>query len=291
MNNSIIQDKLKDYNTSSIEQETNAIKEIVQEIILYGLSTTGFFDQALFQGGTALRILYGLQRFSEDMDFILKKKDSDFAWHKYIESIMAICEEYGIIANVTDKSKANSSIQRLFIKDDSIGKLIDLSFKHQHGLSLTIKLEIDVNPPLGSSVETKYLDFPLVYAIQAQDLSSNFACKSHALLCRPYVKGRDWYDFIWYVSKKIIPNLSLFQNAIDQAGPWEKQKIKVTSDWYISQLKNKINEMDWVKAKADVERFLNDRDRQQLSLWSKELFMDRVHKLEKYMQGDPLNVL
>lgn len=283
MNQSIIQEKLKEYNVSTIEQEKNAIKEIIQEVILYGLSTMAFFDNALFQGGTALRILYGLKRFSEDLDFILKKPDQNFNWKKYIDGIRTICEEYGIIADISDKSKNTVAIQKLFIKNDSIGKVIDLSFKNHSHSKITIKLEIDTNPPLGSTTEIKYLDFPLIHAVAAQDLASNFASKCHALLCRPYIKGRDWYDFLWYVSKNVTPNLILLQNALYQMGPWKNKKIDVTHRWFIEKLKQRIMTINWEDAKADVERFLNERDRQQLSLWQSDLFLDRAMKLEEYM--------
>lgn len=99
------------------------------------------------------------------------------------------------------------------------------------------------------------------------------------------MKGRDWYDFLWYISKKIIPNLVLFENAIEQKGPWENQHLKITPQWYISQLKDKIEKIDWNQAKKDVERFLNEQDRQQLTLWSKELFLDRLKKLESYIES------
>lgn len=282
MDNSIIQQRLKEANPKTLEEQTHILKEIVQEVILYGLSTIHFFDKVLFQGGTALRILYGLPRFSEDMNFILKNPYETFDWQVYMNGIQDICEEYGIVTNIIDKSKAHTSIQRLFIKNDSIGKVLDLSFKHQANSSLLIKLEIDINPPLGSNSEVKYLDFPLLHTIEAQDLASNFSGKCHALLCRKYTKGRDWYDFLWYVAKKMTPNLHYLQNAINQTGPWEGQNINVTPEWFIDKLNKKIENTDWHDAANDVERFLNNKDRKQLSLWSKILFRDRANKLAQF---------
>ena len=110
------------------------------------------------------------------------------------------------------------------LKDNSIGKIIDLTFKHYANKKLIIKLEIDTNPPLGSDLEIKFLDFPLDYSIVAQNLSSNFAGKIHALLCRNYTKGRDWYDFSWYISRKVTLNFKLLTNALRQQGPWQGQK-------------------------------------------------------------------
>ena len=283
MNGSIIKEKLEAYQSETLEQEVNAIKEIVQEIILYGLSVAGFFEKALFQGGAALRILHGLQRFSEDMDFVLQEPDDNFNWKRYIATIESICEEYGIATTIKDRSQVDSSIARLFIKNDSIGKVIDFSFMDLKNSKVMIKLEIDTNPPAGSLVESKFLDFPLIYAVQAQDLASNFACKCHALLCRPYTKGRDWYDFLWYVSKSVVPNLHLLKNAIDQVGPWHNQSINMSQAWLLSMLREQISMINWDDAKTDVERFLNERDRQQLALWGRTLFMDRVQKLEDHL--------
>lgn len=282
----LIQDRLGTYSLKSIEQEKDAIKEIMQEIILYGLSVGNFFETALFQGGTALRILHGLPRFSEDLDFILQKPDPNFNWSIYVKCIQNICEEYGIIPNITDKSKVDSTVKKLFLKDNSFGNILDLSFKHIAAEKITIKIEVDVNPPAGSIAQIKYLDFPLNYAILAQDLSSNFAGKSHALLCRKYVKGRDWYDFLWYVSKRVVPNFNLLRNAIYQVGPWEKKHVDLTPNWYITQLKEKVSKIDWNKAKLDVERFLNMEDRKQLSIWGKDFFIDRVEKLEQTIQAN-----
>ena len=112
----------------------------------------------------------------------------------------------------------------MFLKDDSIGKMIDLSFVHHPGKKLTIKFEIDTNPPQGSNIDIKFLEFPLNCSIVAQDLSSSFAGKCHALLCREYIKGRDWYDFAWYVAKRISPNFEFLEHALYQQGPWANQK-------------------------------------------------------------------
>lgn len=275
----LIQERLKNYSPQSAEEELDAIKEIVQEIVLYGLSTSHFFKKALFQGGTALRILYGLPRFSEDLDFILKEPELNFNWTPYIENIKIICEEYGLIPNIIDKSNVSSNVKKMFIKDNSFGKILDLSFNRHSEQKITIKFEVDVFPPAGSISEIKYLDFPLNYAVEAQDLSSNFAGKSHALLCRKYLKGRDWFDFVWYISKRVKPNLIFLKNALYQTGPWEGQNVEVTPDWYLTTFTEKINHINWLQAKSDVEMFLNQKEREQLSLWGKEFFLDRLEKL------------
>lgn len=280
MNNPIIEARLSQYTINTLEDEENALKEIIQEIALYALSTTDFFTQAQFQGGTALRILYQLPRFSEDLDFILKKTKQDFQWEKYIKAITDTFQLYGIEPEVKDRSKASNSIQRPFLKDDSIGKTLNLNFQHNTRKKLLIKLEIDTNPPLGSTDELKYLDFPIDYAINAQDLPSNFSGKCHALLCRPYEKGRDWFDFLWYISRDIPLNLAFLQNAINQCGPWKGKNTPTTKKWVIDSLENKIKKIDWGKAKLEIQRFINPEFKSSIDLWSETFFLVKTKKLK-----------
>lgn len=284
----IIDARLETYSPNTIEDEEHALKEILQEIALYGLANANFFNTAIFQSGTALRILYRLPRFSEDLDFILKKPDPSFKWEPYMDAIISTCKQYGVHPEIIDKSRVNSTVKKMFLKDDSIGKIIDLSFVHHPGRKLAIKFEIDTNPPLGSDFEIKFVEFPLDYSIIAQDLSSSFAGKCHALLCREYIKGRDWYDFTWYVARRITPNLIFLGNAIDQQGPWANQKIIVTPKWFIEAMQNKIKSIDWNKAASDVAPFLNIQDKQTLSLWGINFFMDKLNKLENFLALTPI---
>lgn len=280
MATNIIDERLKTYTTNIIEDEEHALKEILQEIALYGLANANFFDKAIFHGGSALRILYGLPRFSEDLDFLLKIPDLHFKWEPYMDAIIATCKQYGVHPEVTDKSRVNNTVKKMFLKDDSIGKIIDLSFVHHPGRKLTIKFEIDTNPPLGSNFDIKFLEFPLDYSIIAQDLSSSFAGKCHALLCREYIKGRDWYDFTWYVAKKIVPNFIFLSHALYQQGSWANQENDITPAWFINAMQQKIHSIDWNKAANDVAPFLNDQDKKTLNLWSIEFFMDKLSKLK-----------
>lgn len=282
MTTHIIDERLKTYALHTVEGEEHALKEILQEIALYGLSNADFFDKAIFQGGSALRILYGLPRFSEDLDFLLKKPDPVFNWEPYMNAIVTTCKQYGVHPEVIDKSRAHSAVKKMFLKDDSIGKIIDLSFAHHPGKKMSIKFEIDTNPPLGSHLEVKFLEFPLDYSILTQDLSSSFAGKCHALLCRDYVKGRDWYDFTWYVAKKVTPNFIFLENALDQQGPWANQHQHVTLAWFIEAMQEKIKQIDWHKAVSDVEPFLGVTERQALKLWSVDFFMDKLSRLSAY---------
>ena len=265
IHHSIINERLKKYSASTMEAEENALKEILQEIILNALSEANFFQEAIFHGGSCLRIVYNLPRFSEDLDFMLKQVNLNFRWAPYQQTIIDVCQQYGISPE---------------IKDNSIGKILELSFKHYPQKKLNIKLEIDINPPAGSNTEMKFLDFPLDFPIEIQELPSNFANKSHALLCRTYDKGRDWYDFLWYVKQEIIPNFDLLSNAINQQGPWAGQQIQVTPIWYIEQLANKIKSIHWEAAKKEISPFLQQREKKALELWSINFFMQKLNKLK-----------
>src|SRR3990167_4344309 len=281
MAENIIDERLKAYTANTIEDEEHALKEILQEISLYGLSNANFFDKAIFHGGSALRILHGLPRFSEDLDFLLKNPNPHFEWEPYMDAIIATCKQYGVHPEITDKSRVNNTVKKMFLKDDSIGKIIDLSFVHHPGKKLAIKFEIDTHPPEGSHWDIKFLEFPLDYSIVAQDLSSSFAGKCHALLCRKYIKGRDWYDFTWYVAKKIVPNFVFLEHALDQQGPWAKQKKIVTPAWFFNAMQQKIKSIAWDKAANDVSPFLSGQDKKTLSLWGIDFFIDKLNKLEK----------
>lgn len=171
-------------------------------------------------------------------------------------------------------------MREALLKDNSIGNQLNLRFYQGHATpTLKIKLEIDVNPPAGSAFEHAYLDFPLDFEVCHQDLPSNFALKIHALLCRPYLKGRDWYDFNWYIKQGVRPNLPHLQAALFQYGPWKVQPLNVTSSWVMNTLNEKIATIDWLKATEDVERFLSTAEKQSLKLWSGKFFKSKVDQL------------
>ncbi|MDT8385673.1 MAG: nucleotidyl transferase AbiEii/AbiGii toxin family protein [Gammaproteobacteria bacterium] len=279
----LIQKRLAEYKAASLIEEENALKEIVQEIILFALWRADFFEVAAFQGGTSLRILHGLNRFSEDIDFILREPNPGFRWQPYLENIAKTCEEFGIAPEVLDRQHMDQHVKAALIKDTSIANQLNLSFfNNQRGKKLTIKLEIDANPPRGSGFEFTYLDFPVDYEVCHQDLGSNFALKTHALLCRPYIKGRDWYDFNWYVAQGITPKLELLKNALFQYGPWQGQNLNVDREWLVKTLGEKIAAINWLDAAEDVERFLKPVEQKSLTLWSEKFFVNKLHQLAAY---------
>ena len=270
----IIQEKLNSYHCQSTQEEDHALKEITQELVLNSLYNSGFFKVAAFQGGTALRILHGLMRFSEDLDFALLKVDPKFDLNAYLGSMNAELKAFGYDVKVEGRTSANA-VQNTFRKEDSLGRLLSVNYPKVDGpkRSLKIKLEVDTNPPAGAKSETKFLDFPINFSVTAHDLPSLFAGKSHALLCREYVKGRDWFDFLWYVGQRVTPNFEFLAHALEQFGPWKKKKMKVDLEWYRKEMTQRIGDLDWAKAKADVHRFLRPVDVKTLDLWNAGFFL------------------
>lgn len=281
----LIQKRLSEYKVIGPVEEENALKEIVQEIMLFSLWRADFFDVAAFQGGTSLRILHGLTRFSEDIDFILIEPNPAFSWQPYLQKLTETCNEFGIEPEALDKKNMDKAVRTAVIKDTSIANQLNLSFmNNKTDRKLTVKLEIDCNPPTGSDFEYSYLDFPVDFEVCHQDMSSNFALKTHALLCRPYLKGRDWYDFGWYIAKGVTPNLLLLQNALEQYGPWKGQDINVDREWIIAALGEKIASIIWQDAAKDVERFLKPVEQKSLMLWSVGFYMSKLSKLDVLLQ-------
>ena len=279
MSTKIIQDRLDSYQCSTAIEEEQALREITQEVALAALGRTDFFKYAAFQGGTCLRIFYGTNRFSEDFDFLLKEPDQNFNLDTYLKTLSIELEAYGYRLETTDRSKADSTVKKAFIKDNSIGKVLQLNHLRadRSMRKIRIKLEIDTNPPEASNYEIKYLDFPFVSSVTTQDLPSLFAGKIHALLCREYTKGRDWYDFIWYAGRSVEINYRFLASALKQQGPWQGQELKIDKEWTIQALHEKICSLDWQEAKDDIRRFVRQNELASLELWTKELFLDRLN--------------
>jgi predicted nucleotidyltransferase component of viral defense system len=277
----MIQDRLDGYGCRSTLEEEQALREITQEIVLAAMGRTDFFQKAGFQGGTCLRIFHGMNRFSEDLDFALQKPDASFALQSYLEGLAKELTAYGYGLEMDDRSKVDQTVRLAFVKDDSLGNLLQLNYKPAAGplRKLRIKLEVDTNPPAGASFETKYLDFPFPSAVCVFDLSSLFAGKLHALLCREYLKGRDWYDFIWYTARRTPANYALLSSALDQMGPWKGQGVRTDHAWCVEQLQTKIKSTDWKHAREDVRRFVKPNELPSLDLWSREFFLVQTDKL------------
>ncbi|WP_370175774.1 nucleotidyl transferase AbiEii/AbiGii toxin family protein [Sphingobium abikonense] len=277
----IIQEKLRQYRAANAVEEENATKEIIQEIALYALWRGDFFDVALFQGGTSLRILHRLPRFSEDLAFMLRSPNPEFDWAPYLKTLVKVFAQFGLKLDAQPKERMDKTVREAVLKDNSIASQLDLTFAGTgRRKTIRIKLEIDTNPPPGSGEASTFLDFPADYEVRHQDLPSNFALKIHALLCRGYLKGRDWYDFSWYISNGVTPNLTHLQAALIQAGPWTGQEgFNIDMAWLENTLRNTIATIDWKAAADDVRRFLRPAEAKSLALWSDRFFLAKLEKM------------
>ena len=277
----IIEQMLSKYEIESEDELINALKEIYQEIALLGLYRGGFFKKAAFYGGTALRIIHGLDRFSEDLDFSLLKKDPAFEIEDYFSYIIDEFEALGIKMTLTKKSKSQkSNIESAFLKNDTSIHTLNIEIDNlpnildgiHSGKKIKIKFEIDINPPLKFQTQAHILLLPTTFNIIAMTLPSLYAGKLHALLFRNWktrVKGRDWYDFEWYVKRGIKVNLEHLQERMVESGdinrdnPLTVEKLKIL-------IKEKIGTLDIEKAKQEVQVFIKDRSI--LDFWSRDYF-------------------
>lgn len=276
----MVQQRLDSYQCRTALEEEHAVREITQEIVLAALGRGEFFKQALFQGGTCLRVFHGLNRFSEDLDFILREPNPDFRLHEHIQHLTEELSAFGYQIEITDRAKAETAVQTAFLKDSSLGRLIELRQADRSGplRKIRIKLEVDTNPPAASGAVLEYLDFPFVSGVATQDMPSLFAGKMHALLCRKQVKGRDWYDFIWYTGRRIGVNETFLSAAIDQLGPWQGQGVAADKSWMLKALEDKIAAIDWKQAANDARPFVRANELPSLALWSQDLFLRQLHK-------------
>ena len=281
----VLQARIREYAPANAIEQENMLAELMQHYVLASLSRSGLFSSAIFHGGTCLRICHGMNRFSEDLDFLLKQADREFAWEPHLRRIAADCADEGLRIEIQDKNRAVGAVRKAFIKTDSIGSIVTLELPFERvGLrKIRIKLEIDVNPPRGSSFETSYLSFPTTAPITTQTLSSGFGTKTHALLCRRYVKGRDWYDFLWYAARRTVPDLALLGNALFQQGPWQGERLEVSSEWLLRAMREKIESIDWKLARDDVRRFLPLSEQRGLDSWSADLFLHQVERMASYL--------
>ena len=276
---SVIESMLAKYDCKNAVDYRNALKEIAQEVALCGLSRGGFFNKAAFYGGTALRIFYGLDRFSEDMDFSLSKEDKVFDLSQYFSILEEELYSVGLEMSVESKAKRQETpVQSAFLKGNTLKHLLKIIPAKNTPLQipsneiLKIKFEVDTNPPKLANYETTYRLLPSPFAVKLYDKPSLFAGKLHALLCRSWknrVKGRDFYDFIWYVSNKTSVNLPHLQKRMEQTGHWNNDKI-LTIAKLKNLLKERFHSVNFEDAKRDIQPFIANRSI--LDLWSTEFF-------------------
>lgn len=277
--NDAVKVMLDQYNCSSVDDYENALKEIIQEIALLGLWRSKFFERAAFYGGSALRILYGLDRFSEDLDFSLLKKDESFSFTDYCRAVEDELNSFGFSTVVEKKvKKIKTNIDPAFIKAGTLKNMItidtpeSLRKKIHSGKVIKIKLEIDTDPPGDFYTEARYLFRPIPFSVNTFILPHLFAGKMHAILCRSWgkrVKGRDWYDLVWYVGRDISVGLKHLENRMKQTGHIDANE-SLTEEILKQTLRERIGSTDFNNAKKDVENLLKDPS--SLELWSDDFF-------------------
>lgn len=281
----MIRDWIAEYNPKTAEGYKQALREIMQQLALAGLSRGGFFNKSAFYGGTALRIFYGLERFSEDLDFSLLQKKQDFHLEPYLKSVEDEFLAQGIKVNIKTKKKSvDSDIESAFLKTETLwSELILDAVAPQLGLrqniGIKIKIEIDTQPPLGFETEEKLLLQPYSFYVKVFKIEDLFAGKMHALLFRKWgknVKGRDWYDMEWYIRKKVSLNLNHFLLRAKDSGDWNQKTM--TEPEFRELLRQRIESVNFETAKEDVKRFIANPE--SLSIWSKDYFQDLVQHLK-----------
>ena len=281
----MIADWLKEYNARNQQEAFEAMGEIMQEIALAGLSRTTFFEKAAFYGDTALRIFYGLDRYSEDLDFSLLEADPDFSLEPYFDALKAEFAALGVQVSINEKVKTKqSNVESAFLKSDTIWKELVLEgVVPQTGVkmlpNLKIKIEMDTEPPLGFETEEKLLTRPFSFYVKTFTLPSLFAGKMHALLFCKWqnrVKGRDWYDLEWYIRKGVKLDLGHFLLRAKDSGDWTEETI--TKEQVFQLLRDKINSVNFDRIKNHVVRFIADDS--VLEIWSAKYFNDLIGNLK-----------
>lgn len=285
----VINQMLKQYNPQTVYDKKNSIKEIIQEIMLCGLSRAGFFKTAAFYGGTALRIFYGLDRFSEDLDFSLKVSNPLFDFEEYIPTLEKEVRSYGLNFRVEVKKKSiDSDIKSAFLKGNTKEHILLFYADEQVARTIgseeliKVKFEVDTDPPDYATFEVKYRLLPIPYEIVLYDMPSLFAGKIHAVICRAWknrIKGRDLYDYVFYLSRNTKVNLKHLTARLAQSG-YIVLDEELTIEDVKEILRKRFKEIDLSQAKQDVIPFIKDQNA--LNIWSVDFFNAITDNLEAF---------
>jgi predicted nucleotidyltransferase component of viral defense system len=283
---SAVRQMIDNYQCQTSTDYVHALREIMQEISLLGLWRANFFNKAAFYGGTALRLIYGLDRYSEDLDFSLLCPDTSFTLDKYISPLSEELASYGFDVEIEHKQKtASSAIQSAFLKTNTMQQILSISANEEianqipHGKLLKIKFEVDTEPPPKFKTEIKYLLHPIPFSVNSYLLPDLFAGKMHAILCRNWkgrTKGRDWYDLVLYASNFPELHLEHLQERLWQGGQLDKTK-QLDANLFSTMINTSIESLDVRQAKQDVMPFLKNDDK--LSIWSSDFFKEVVSRI------------
>jgi len=285
--NDAIRSMLDKYDCQTHDDHVNALREILQELALLGLWRSKFFEHAAFYGGTALRVLYGLDRYSEDLDFSLLKPNAAFNLSAYGEALSREICSFGFHVEFEQKTRVQkTAIESAFLKANTLQQLIaieagdDLLQGMHSKQTLRIKLEIDTDPPGGFATESRYLLQPIPFAVRAYSLPDLFAGKIHATLCRKWktrVKGRDWYDLVWYAGRHPQVRLSHLESRMRQSGDYTAA-APLKASHMMERLKAAVIKLDIDKARAEIAPFL--RDKRAVEVWSRDFFNHVIERIE-----------
>lgn len=285
--NEAVRQMLSAYEIRSVGDSLRALREVMQEIALLGLWRGKLFEKAAFYGGTALRVLYGLDRFSEDLDFSLRDRVKDFDLGEYGESLKRELDSFGFTVEIESRKKRiQTAVQSAFLKADTRAQMITVGFERSlvqkvpRNQLIKIRFEVDTDPPQGFSTEMRYLLRPVPFAVRTFSLPDLFAGKMHAVLRREWKsrsKGRDWYDLVWFAAYHPELHLFLLEQRMRQAGHWEGPAPLTEADLR-NLLALRIGRVDIGQIRQEVEPFVKDPG--SLALWSKDFFLDVAARIK-----------
>ena len=277
---------LEPYSLETMDDAICALREIIQEIALLGLWRARFFEHAAFYEGSALRIIYGLERFSEDLDFTLLEPNPGFNIDRFLSGLSREINGFGFSVEIARRQKAVSSpVQSAFLKANTRNQLlvINVPGKIVHRIpgnqTLKIKIEVDTDPPSEFNTSVKYLLQPIPFSVRVCDLPDLFAGKMHALLFRRWkkrIKGRDWYDFVWFAANHPRINLRHLEQRMRQSGDWEGES-PLTDKNFHKKLDSAIESLDVDQARREVVPFLNHPE--SVEVWSRDFFQKIARRI------------
>lgn len=266
MNNPFFENALRAYQISTLKEKQNAIYEITQQVVLAGLHRGGFFDRAAFYGGTCLRLFHHLPRFSEDMDFSLLAPDDGFKFENYFQPIIDEFDNLGRKVEIKKKEKKTfGNVESAFLKDTT--DVYNIAFQTEK--TVKVKIEVDTQPPLKFSTEQRALTLPYTFMVRCFQLPDLYGGKMHALTFRNWktrVKGRDWYDFEWYVRWRVPLDFGHLQERIR-----EFNGITMSKEEYLTVLKERLSTTNIEDVKTDVRSFVINPS--ELDIWSNDYFL------------------
>lgn len=280
-----IQTMLSRYELETTADYVNALREILQGVALLGLWRSKFFEHGAFYGGAALRILFGLDRYSEDLDFSLLKPNTGFSLNTYSESLKREVESFGFEVEIDSKTRT-SQIESAFVKTNTHRELLVIGVGEDIALGihprqvLKIKLEVDIDPPGDFVTETRYVLRPIQFSVRTFSLPDIFAGKLHAVLCRRWksrVKGRDWYDLVWYTAHHPEARLSHLESRMRQTGDYGEDG-PLAENTLLNLLHNRIDSLDVEQVRGEVTPFV--RDPRSLEVWSTDFFHAVVSRIK-----------